>query len=284
MADTTRFTYNASAPLEITIHARQPRETALIEDLTYASPLGGQVRAYLITPADSGFSGRSAGLVFVHWGQGDREEFVEEALLLARTGVVSLCLDAPFRRPAELRSTAYDPEQEPEQEVIQLVTDVCRATDVLTAMDSVDPQRLGYVGHSYGATFGGVVAGVEHRLRACVLIGGYGSLTQAYRTSEHPRMAQERAAMGTEQWEAFLRRMEPFDAVEYLGQASPTALLLQFATQDEFVTAHDAQLMIDAASEPKEVRWYDSGHAFNDQARLERAKWLGARLQLPTDR
>ena len=40
----------------------------------------------------------------------------------------------------------------------------------LIARDDVDPERLGYVGHSLGATWGGALAGVEKRVKAFVLM------------------------------------------------------------------------------------------------------------------
>jgi len=42
----------------------------------------------------------------------------------------------------------------------------------------------------------------------------------------------------------------------------------------------DAQQFFEAASEPREIRWYDAGHFLNDQARQDRMAWLGERLEL----
>ena len=42
----------------------------------------------------------------------------------------------------------------------------------------------------------------------------------------------------------------------------------------------DAQRFFEAASEPKEIRWYDAGHFLNEQARQDRMAWLGERLGL----
>src|SRR5262249_7111695 len=68
------------------------RDGAKVYDVTYASPQGGRVTAYLVTPTGKG---PHAGLVFGHWGPGDRTEFLPEAKLYAAAGAVSLLIDYP---------------------------------------------------------------------------------------------------------------------------------------------------------------------------------------------
>lgn len=57
---------------------------------------GGRVPAYLVVPEGKG---QFAAVEFVHWGQGDRTEFLNEAFLYAKGGAISLLIDAPFNRP-----------------------------------------------------------------------------------------------------------------------------------------------------------------------------------------
>ena len=102
MLDPAVFDYDARAPLELVAYSEQVRDDTALQDITYASPAGGKVPAYLIFPASES---PRAGVVFGHWGEGNREEFVQEARILARLGCVSLCLDAPYRRPQE-----YEPQ------------------------------------------------------------------------------------------------------------------------------------------------------------------------------
>ena len=49
---------------------------------------------------------------------------------------------------------------------------------------------------------------------------------------------------------------------------------------DEFITPWDAAVYVQAASDPKEVRWYDTDHYFNDEARQDRMDWLARALGL----
>jgi fermentation-respiration switch protein FrsA (DUF1100 family) len=57
-------------------------------------------------------------------------------------------------------------------------------------------------------------------------------------------------------------------------------LLFQFGTADPHVPVPRAQEFYAAAQEPKQLAWYDAGHALNDAARAARLDWLAAQLQL----
>jgi len=245
----------------------------LIQDVSYASPLCGKVSAYLVgSPAPK----PQAGLIFGHWGEGNREEFVEEAVILARLGFVSLCLDASFRRPVE-----YEPQLTPPQADLQWILDVRRAVDLLQDRFALSSEHLGYVGHSFGASFGGVIAGIEHRIKAYVLMAGGYSATEIMRTSLHPLIVRARNAMSPEAFEAMLAAEAPYDACHYIGLAAPSHLFFQFARLDDFVSVKDAQRYFELASAPKQITWYGNcNHELSKEARLDRVIWLCEQLGL----
>jgi len=274
MPDYTLYDYDQSAPLDIDVVATQKRGDITVQDITYASPKFGRVTAYLVIPPGSG---PFAGLIFLHWGQGNRDEFLDEAIVLAEMGVVSLSLDAPHARPHHWRPQDQTPEAALHAD-IQLITDVRRGIDLLLARPDVDPQRIGYVGHSLGATKGGILAAVDKRIRAYVLMGGAVSITHNYRISTNPLIVQYRESIPTQEWEEFLAMLEPFDAVHYIVNAAPASLLFQFAHSDEFISQEEARLYEQVASEPKQSMWYDCEHEFNEEARRDRIEWLAARL------
>jgi len=233
MLDRSVFEYDQHVPVALTVLSECSRDGAMIQDVSYASPLGGLVSAYLI---GSSVSQPRAGLIFGHWGEGDREEFVDEAAILTRLGFVSLCLDAPFRRPVE-----YEPPAEPAQMDLQWIVDVRRGVDFLLDRFMLEPERLGYVGHSFGASLGGVIAAIEHRITAFVLMAGGYSSTEIMRTSRHPGIVQARKAMTTEAFEAMLASEAPYDACHYIGQATPSQLFFQFARLEDFVSVRDGE-------------------------------------------
>jgi dienelactone hydrolase len=276
MADLSLFDYDGSIPPALEIISSQERDACTLQDVTYDSPMGGRVPAHIVRPhAAPPF----AGAVFVHWGEGDGTEFLEEAIALAPLGLLSLLIDAPYLRPVEWRPYRDSPRSLVEED-IQLVVDIRRGIDLLVSQPGIDAARLGYVGHSLGATRGGIVAAVEKRIRAYVLMAGSVSLSEMYRTHPHPQIAQARANTPRAEWEAFVRSIQPLDAIYYIGQSAPAALFFQYARNDEYITTEDAALYFTAASHPKQMTRYDAGHALNAQARVDRANWLAAQLSL----
>jgi fermentation-respiration switch protein FrsA (DUF1100 family) len=62
------------------------------------------------------------------------------------------------------------------------------------------------------------------------------------------------------------------------SQAAPAALLFLAGTKDESVPPEDARRFHQAASQPKEVRWYEAGHFLNCTAREDMMASLLSRL------
>jgi dienelactone hydrolase len=274
MLDPSTFEYDQQAPLDVEILSERVQDAALVRDITYASPRGGEVPAYLILPSPEP---PRAGLIFGHWGEGNRTEFVDEAVVLTRLGFASLCLDAPNRRPAW-----YEPQQTQPQAEFQWIVDVRRGVDVLQETCSLVPALVGYVGHSYGATFGGVIAGIEHRISAFVLMAGWYALSELARTSTVPVLAEARSKIPPEVFAIYMDAMAPLDARHYIGHVAPSHLFFQFASNDPGVTIEVGERYFELASEPKQIAWYENcGHALNAQARIERVTWLCEQFGLP---
>ncbi len=191
------FDYDQRAPLDVKEHSVEEREGAKVYDITYASPQGGRVTAYLVAPASKG---RHAGIIFAHPGGGDRKVFLPEALTLARVGAVSLLIDDPSARPAAWRRRMFV-HTEPEHDratYIQAIIDLQRGVDLLAARPDVDAKRLGFVGFSFGADLGGILAGVERRIKAYALMGTGARLTDLWRSGDTPNLARLRASLTKE--------------------------------------------------------------------------------------
>jgi hypothetical protein len=71
--------YDAKAALDFHDNGAQDVGGIKVHDVSYASPKGGSVPAFLVVPPGHG---PFAGIIFVHWGQGDCTEFLSEALML----------------------------------------------------------------------------------------------------------------------------------------------------------------------------------------------------------
>jgi dienelactone hydrolase len=143
--------------------------------------------------------------------------------------------------------------------------DLVRALDYLSAQPGVDPTRLGYVGHSLGAAIAGAFLARDARVHAAVLMTPTGRISQFWVTDGDPNRAQ----------------LEVFDGVANLPTTT-VPMLFQFAEEDEWITRADAEAQVTAAAGPKTARWYDTDHALNGEALVERAAWLTTTLSFPS--
>jgi dienelactone hydrolase len=267
------FDYDNKAPLDIKETSVEERNGVKVHDISYASPNGGQVSAYLVVPAGRG---PFAGLVFMHPDYGARTAFLSEALLLAETGAVSLLIDAPFRRPEPSHRNFDFTKPEGNRDIfIQTIIDLRRGVDLLASRRDVDAKRIGYVGHSYGAALGATLASVEKRIKAYVLMAGDPSWTTSLRSGTDPSSEQLRKSFTKEQIDKYIEITAPFDAIHYINHAAPSAIFFQFSRYDVEIPAEAGTRYSQAASEPKLIKWYDVGHELDSaEALRDRAAWL----------
>jgi pimeloyl-ACP methyl ester carboxylesterase/cephalosporin-C deacetylase-like acetyl esterase len=276
------FDYDPRAPLDVREAREAKIETragAQVVDLSYASPLGGRVPAYLVLPAPSVGPAKHPAAVFVHLGQGNRGTFLDEAVGLAGRGLVSLLLGAPSTRPEHVKgSSPFDGETD-RRDFVQTAVDVRRGYDLLAARPEVDPARLGYVGHSLGATIGGPLLALEPRVRAWVLMAGFAAQTEAWAHGKSVGALAFRNLLTPAAQERYRQALAPIDTVRFLSHAPRTPVLFQFARRDEYISPWDAALYVQATPGPKEVIWYDTGHTFDADAREDRDAWLVRQLE-----
>jgi dienelactone hydrolase len=246
-----------------------------VYDFSYASPRGGRVTAYLVTPAKKG---RFPGIVFGHWGLGDRTEFLPEAKLYAEAGGVSLMIDYPWVRPAPWRVNQGIGMDEPEKDLAvfaQAVVDLQRALDVLASRDDVDREKLAYIGHSYGAQWGAILSAIEKRIKAAILMAGVPSDSAIFLEGNDPTYVAWRERTPKETIARYFAVTSAVAAIRYVAHAKPTPLFFQFARKERVFEIPAMERYYAAASEPKRIKWYDTGHELNDvQALIDRAEWL----------
>lgn len=270
------FEYSRHSPLDVQEIDVEVRDNIKIFDFSYSGPNRTRVSAYLIVPEKKG---RFAGVIFLHGGEQDRNVFLDEAVSLANAGAISLLIDEPSVRSMPLFN---EPEADRER-YVQVVLKLRHGIDLLLSRTDVDPQRIGYVGVSFGAWMGGILAGVENRVKTFVLIAGTPSMSDFWRSHKHPMIAQIRESLTEKQLERFLHITAPLDAVHFINRASPSSLLFQFGKQDEVISESAALQYIQAASEPKSVKWYEAQHhniLLNETAFNDRHEWLRKELKI----
>lgn len=271
-APESRFAYDPKAPLDAVTTGVETRGDVVIQDLTYASPKGGRVPAYLVVPAGRG---PFAAVLWGHWywensPMKSRRQFLDEAVVLARAGVVSLLTDGPAARPGYVADRTPLNEKQFD-DLVQQVVDMRRGADLLLSRPEVDPRRLAYVGHSYNATVGAILSGVDRRFKAFVLMAGALSDEVDFRSEEYRKYI---AKVGREKWDPFVARHAWADPGPYVAKAAPAKVFLQYATKEDFLTPARAKEYAANVSEPKALKLYDAPHALNAEARRDRITFL----------
>ncbi len=257
------LTYDADAPFELTIEPVAERHTAVIARCRFDNVEGAPVDGYLVTPMTPTAT-PTAGVVYQHT-EGGREAFLPEAIQLAEAGGAAICL--PF--------VALE---DPVAMIRQSIFAIRRGADILLQQSD----RIGCVGHSGGAMMAATVSGVDRRFSCFVFEVGLSGFTFHWRDSQHPTIKGLRDATPAEQFDAALAAMSPYDAVHFVGAAAPAPLLFQFAQFDIGVSKAESEAFFAAASEPKQKRWYDTGHQVNDVAAYaDRARFLASHLDIP---
>ena len=263
----SQFNYDRSEPLKVKAVGEERRDGVSIQDVSYTSSGDERVQAYWLAPVGAG---PFPGVVFVHPAPGDRTTFLEEAVLLGKHGMASLVVEAPWAQGEVFGPKLAEPEVAREA-FTRVVKDLRRSVEFLVSHPEIDASRLAYIGHSFGALVGGVLAGVEKRIRAFVLMAGTGSFIDV--------VALNMPFLEGPVLEHYAQVIAPIDPIHYVARAAPAALFFQFGRQDDF-TQEQFERVAEAASEPKLVKWYDTDHYFQiAEAQKDRLDWLQTRLR-----
>jgi dienelactone hydrolase len=279
-----RFDYDSHAGLEMRETDVHKRDKVRLIELNYAGASGDRVPAYLLIPPGGG---PFPAIIWGHWLMkgsplANKDEFLEEAVILARSGVVSLLIDAPQARNdwVEAKSDAGPLEAAKQQSeaAVHQVTDLRRGIDLLYGRPDVDRKRIAYVGHSWDAHVGAILAGVETRITAYVLMAsGYADEEEAF-ASKDPRTIAHIKEVGEDNIREYFREYAWDDPVYFLGHTDRESIFLQFASGDP-ITKEMAQKYLDRFSaKDKKMEFYDAPHALNAAARLDRDRWLQKHL------
>lgn len=259
------FSYDGKRPLDVRDAAKQ----ISVRDISFAGVAGGRTKAFLVAPPRKG---SYAGVLFVHWLESgapdsNRTQFLAQAIELAQSGTVSLLVETMWSDPEWFmkRTQADD-----YKNTVRQVKELRRALDVLLAQPGVDPKRIAYVGHDFGAMCGAVLAGVDRRPRFYALQAGTSEFSHWYLL--FPKLEGEAR-------QKFIEELAPLDPTRYIGEAG-VPVLLQFGRKDPFVPEAKANAFLAATKEPKKVLRYDAGHPLNEQAVKDRQVWLKEQLRL----
>jgi dienelactone hydrolase len=218
---------------------------------------GPAVPATLLLPARED---PAPGALLIH-GYSSRKEHMAEGVgrVLLRHRVASLAIDLPLhgtRQGAGARPAAGDA-LELMRHWRLAVRESRLAVHYLRARPEIDAGRVAVVGYSLGSFLATLLAAEERSIRALVVAAG-GDLPAGI-----PLSALARTVV---------------DPPRSIRKLAGRPLLVVHGTRDRTVLPEQAQRLYDAAGEPKEIRWWASGHYLPAAAIEHAAAWLEERL------
>lgn len=255
------FTY---APLP----ASAPPQHPFRNGSAFSIRLPGEVpvRGVFVAPASDDGTKHPA-VLWVHWlgepATTNHTEFAADAQALAATGVISMLVDMPWSNPdwfSAGRTTSSDA-----ADTVANVVALRRALDILVALPSVDPARIAYVGHDFGAMDGALLLAVDPRPQFAVLMAPTLSFWEWNLLGAQPRDPA-----------AYVTQMSGFDLPGWLARGRQRATLLQFGKNDIYVSRATAAVFRNAVPDrDRTYKMYDADHALDiPAAHVDRLAWL----------
>ena len=238
--------------------------------LVIQTPFGYRRTAELYSPQNNE---AHAAILYIHWYEpesrdSNRSQFVEEAKAMALSGATSLLVETMWSDPDFFlkRTQAEDM-----QNSIEEVVNTRRAIDLLLSQPNIDTDRFALVGHDFGGMYGVLAGSVDPRPRHYVVMAA---------TPRFPDWYLYGPKMDGEPREAFIRQFSELDPITHIPNLSPAPVFFQFGTDDPHVPKERAEQFFSAARQPKEMKWYESGHGLNADATSDRMRWLKDKLNL----
>jgi dienelactone hydrolase len=265
---TALYKYDRASPLDIQMTETAARNGYKLFSISFALPAAGRMVGFLVAPIKPG---RKPGIVWVH--SSGAIGFLGNAVLMAKSGAVSILVGEADGLKGGAAELARD----------QLIADVIglrRAVDVLQSRVDVDPSRIAIVGHSAGAMMGAVAISIDDRFRAAVFEVGLLGMGVHIATSPGPWAQGVRKELG-DQLPHFVEVISVVDDKNYIGHAPPIPKLFQSARYDPGVPTKDSEDFFNAATQPKELKWYETGHDVDDPGAIaDRVQILTRNLRL----
>lgn len=231
----------------------------------YAEALQGDEKARYMKRVNTLEGPRWPAMFFMHFLQSDKTLADAFAPQFVMYGYAVFAIDGVFkgeRKKPGREILEYDPKASVAN-VRQQVIDIRRGVDYMASRaDVIDMNRLGYFGVSMGAITGTLAVSVDDRFQAVVLADGAADLSLIYNESDLPDIAKavnemEKLGYTVDQAFQILRAIDP---LFYAPHIAPKPALLINGRYDELFPRKAMETFHDAVSEPKEIRWFDSGH------------------------
>jgi fermentation-respiration switch protein FrsA (DUF1100 family) len=212
------------------------------EEVRFSTSDGLELGGWFIPPDAQG---DGATLIFVHGHSANREEFLDEALMLARYGYGALLIDLRNHGQSEGSVTTLGYAE---------VEDVRAAVDYVLTRPEANPELIGLVGHSMGGATVIQAAARMPQVRVVIAHSAYASLmdvveggTRVYGLPNLP-LAPLIVWFGERESGIKAEEVRPIDDV---ARIAPRAVLFIHGEQDRSIHVSNSLNLYQAAEEPK---------------------------------
>jgi uncharacterized protein len=173
---------------------------------------------------------------------------------LAARGIASLAIDLPLHGARD--DAMIDEARTNPTGLVQhwktAIAEAAAAITWLSTQDAIDARNLNVTGYSLGSYVALQTAAADERVGSVIIAAG-GDLPAT-------------------PWTKMVRMIsDPLRSVRSLNRRP---LLMLHGRSDRTIAPEQAQRLYDAASQPKELRWYDTGHVLPAAAGDDAASWL----------
>lgn len=275
------YAYDHDLPLNAEVTEQQRTANYVIYRVQYNSVHDKRVPAWWCVPTAG--SPPYPCVMIMHGYGGDKNGLQILAPAFAMRGIATFAIDAEYhgdrKQPGNDILSAYIYRNR--DALVQTVIDLRRAIDFLQSRQEIDGKRIGYIGLSMGGILGGILAGVDERVQAPILIVAGGDWGYLFSTSEHPtaRQLREKNAELFKSSQKINEVMGPADPVNWVARISPRPLLMINGKDDQIVPKECTERLFAAAKEPKEIVWLEGGHMPQPDAVLRKVdEWLSKYL------
>lgn len=213
---------------------------------------GAQVPSILLLP--SSFE-PVPGVLLLH-GYGSSKERLADTMgaALAARGIAGLAIDLPLhgsREDAILQEARSNP-----LGLVQhwktALAESSAAIEWMATQRTIDARNLHVTGYSLGSYVALQTAAADRRVRSVIVAAG-GDLPST-------------------PWTSMIRMIS--DPLKSVKSLNGRPLLMLHGRNDRTIPAAQAQRLFDAAAQPKELRWYDTGHVLPPAAAEDAASWI----------
>lgn len=265
---TNTFEYDRSKLVKVEVIHAETENGLIIEDVEWSVTATQKADALAVRPEKPK---KPAPLVILqHWGGGTKEDFRADAIAFAKKGFHAVSVDAPWLWTTF--DTSLNRLRNYPDDIINSVKAIRQLVDWYYGIKG-SAKKVYYVGHSYGATLGGLLVGVEPRIRAAVLMAGLASVSNSMIDDPKgfwKRDKTERKAL----FDSVTHRLSLMEPELYINR-SKARIFHQAASNDQLLTRQQSERYIKATRNLDKVKWYQTDHMFkSDSALNDRVKWI----------